>query len=76
MASERSGRDNMRVGRPQVRTTSPSHTRGVREGNERGAYTHQAGHLTDGRSTAARSTGINADARNPIDPDMPNLSPA
>ena len=30
----------------------------------------------DGTSTAERSTGINAAAREPIDPRMPNLSPA
>lgn len=76
MASHISNRDNMRVGSPQVRTTAPAHTQGVREGNARGSYKNQKGHLADGRSTAARSTGINADKRNPISPDMPNLSPA
>jgi hypothetical protein len=34
------------------------------------------GHLPDGKATAERSTGINADKRNPIDPNSPNLSPA
>jgi hypothetical protein len=33
------------------------------------------GHLDDGTSTAARSTGINPERRNPISADMPNLSP-
>ena len=35
-----------------------------------------AAHKADGTSTQARSTGINAGAREPIDPRMPNLSPA
>jgi hypothetical protein len=52
------------------------HTPGVREGNAKGAYEKQRGHKPDGRSTAARSTGINPDKRDPIDPSMPNLSPA
>jgi hypothetical protein len=34
------------------------------------------GHLPDGKATAERSTSINADKRNPIDPNSPNLSPA
>jgi hypothetical protein len=34
------------------------------------------GHKPDGRSTAERSTGIAAADRQPIDPRMPNLSPA
>lgn len=52
-----------------------AHTPGVRQGNAKGAYARQAGHLPDGRSTAARSTGIDPKAREPIDPRMPNLSP-
>lgn len=76
MASHISKTDNMRVGSPQVRTTAPSHMRGVTEGNAPDHYRKQRGHLADGRSTAERSTGINAAKRNPISPDMPNLSPA
>jgi hypothetical protein len=34
------------------------------------------GHLPDGKATAERSTGVNPDERNPIDPNSPNLSPA
>lgn len=64
----------LKVGKPDVKPDSPAHMRGVKEGNE-GPYEAQAGHLPDGRSTAERSTGINASARNPIDPRMPNLSP-
>jgi hypothetical protein len=66
---------NVRVGKPDVSPSAPSHTPGVPEGNAPGNYERQRGHLPKGKSTAARSTGINAEARNPIDPRMPNLSP-
>jgi hypothetical protein len=59
-----------------VKPDAPAHTPGIRQGNDPAAYAKQTGHLEDGSSTAARSTGINAEARNPIDPRMPNLSPA
>ena len=64
----------IRVGKPRVRPDAPAHTPGVRAGNE-GPYADMPGHLPAGRSTAARSTGINAQAENPIDPRSPNLSP-
>ncbi|NUW31860.1 hypothetical protein HTZ77_10530 [Nonomuraea sp. SMC257] len=66
----------IRTGRPQVHPDTPSHIDGVNEGNSVGHYESQVGHLVDGRSTAARSTGINAADRDPIMPGMPNLSPA
>ena len=66
---------DVRVGKPDVSPSAPAHVAGVREGNELGSYERQPGHLPDGRSTAARSTGINADRRNPILPGMPSLSP-
>lgn len=66
----------LRVGRADVKPDAPAHTRGVREGNEVGAYERSPGHRPDGRSTARRSTGICPKARDPIDPRMPNLSPA
>jgi hypothetical protein len=53
----------------------PAHTPGVKSGNSTGNYEKQSGHLGDGRRTARASTGINPDAREPIDPRMPNLSP-
>ena len=53
----------------------PTHTPGIKQGNSRGNYESQAGHLPDGRSQAERSTGINPDMEEPIDPRMPNLSP-
>jgi hypothetical protein len=65
----------MRLGKPDIEPDTPSHTPGIKQGNSKGNYERQTGHLPDGRSTAARSTGINPKAREPIDPRMPNLSP-
>lgn len=65
----------VRTGRPDVRPDAPSHTHGIREGNQPGAYEQMGGHLPGGRSDARRSTGINPQAANPIDARMPNLSP-
>jgi hypothetical protein len=66
---------DIRVGEPDVSPDLPAHTPGVPSGNDPGNYLKQDGHLADGRSTAARSTGVNAEAMEPIDPRMPNLSP-
>jgi hypothetical protein len=66
----------IKVGKPDVSPDQPSHTPGIRQGNSTGSYERQPGHNPDGTSTAERSTGINPDARGPIDPSMPNLSPA
>ena len=66
---------NLKVGQPDVSPDAPAHTPGIKKGNAKGNYDRMAGHLPDGRSTAERSTGINAKAMNPIDPRMPNLSP-
>lgn len=66
---------NIRVGKPDVSPDAAAHTRGVTQGNAPGNYDKQGGHHADGRSTAKRSTGVNADAMEPIDPSMPNLSP-
>ncbi len=68
--------DNLMVGRRDVHPSKPAHTRGVRQGNASGRYESEAGHYPDGTSDARRSTGIVWRARNPIDPRMPNLSPA
>ncbi|HEY3021926.1 MAG TPA: hypothetical protein VGJ32_17130 [Solirubrobacteraceae bacterium] len=54
----------------------PAHVKGIKQGNARGNYEKMKGHSSDGTSTAERSTGVNAKAENPIDPRMPNLSPA
>jgi hypothetical protein len=66
---------NVRIGQPDVSPDLPSHVEGVNQGNAKGSYEKQDGHLPDGRSTSRRSTGVNAEAMNPIDPSMPNLSP-
>ena len=68
--------NNIRVGKPQVHTTTPSHTPRTLEGNSPGRSEKQRGYVAPDEATAARSTGINAKDRNPIDPSMPNLSPA
>lgn len=65
----------IRTGKADIDTQSLGHTRGVRQGNSRGNYERQGGHLPDGRATAERSTGVNPEAANPIDPRMPNISP-
>ena len=72
---------NVRVGKPKTKPSAPSHTAGVRRGNARGNSEKEAGIKTapdrlSARATARRSTGINPEARNPIDPRMPNLPPA
>ena len=66
---------NIRVGKPDVKPDLAAHTPGVTQGNAQSNYEKQDGHKSDGRSTAKRSTGINSDAMEPIDPSMPNLSP-
>ncbi len=66
----------IKTGTPDVSPDLASHTEGIEQGNATGSYASMEGHLPDGRSTAARSTGVNAGAREPIDPSMPNLSPA
>jgi len=53
-----------------------THVKGIKSGNSKGNYEKNTGHKPDGTSTQARSTSINAAAREPIDPRMPNLSPA
>ena len=65
----------IRVGNPQVKPDAPAHTKGTNQGNS-GPTEKQVGHNADGTVTAARSTGINPKAREPIDPRMPNLPPA
>jgi hypothetical protein len=65
----------VKTGKPDTTPDAPAHTPGIQEGNAPGAFLRQSGHLPDGRSTARRSTGINARMAEPIDPRMPNLSP-
>jgi hypothetical protein len=66
----------LKLGKPDTKHDAPAHTPGIKQGNATGNYERQRGHLPDGRSTAARSTGINPKTSEPIDPSMPNLSPA
>jgi hypothetical protein len=54
----------------------PAHVKGIRQGNATGNYARQTGWTPDGKQTAESATGINAKARQPIDPRMPNLPPA
>ena len=72
---------NVRVGKAETKQTAPAHTAGVKSGNARGNFKKEKGLKAVGngggaRATARRSTGINPEARNPIDPRMPNLPPA
>jgi hypothetical protein len=53
-----------------------NHVQGIKQGNSVGNYERNEGHNADGTSDQRRSTGVNAKAREPIDPRMPNLSPA
>jgi hypothetical protein len=55
---------------------APTHIKGTKQGNSTGHYESMGGHNPDGTSTAERSTGINIANEEPIDPRMPNLSPA
>jgi hypothetical protein len=66
---------NIRLGKQDVRPDLPAHTPGIKQGNAKGNYESMRGHNPDGTSTAARSTGVNPKAHEPIDPSMPNLSP-
>jgi hypothetical protein len=67
---------NFRKGKAKgPKMDKPTHVKGTSTGHAPGAYEKMGGHLPDGRSTAERSTGINASKREPIDPRMPNLSP-
>jgi hypothetical protein len=66
----------IRAGKPDIDTQKLGHTPGVRSGNAKGNYESQDGHNPDGTRTARASTGVNPDAHGPIDPRMPNLSPA
>ena len=76
---------DIRVGKPDTTPDAPAHTPGVNQGNEPGGtdadpgleYTGEAGaERSTARSYARKSTSINAEKRNPIDPSMPNLPPS
>lgn len=65
----------IRVGKPDVKPDTPSHTRGVREGNSPSGHEKQAGLHEDGTADARRATGVNAKRHDPLLPVMPNLPP-
>ena len=67
---------NIMLGKAEVSPDLPAHVKGINQGNAKGAYEKMKGHNPDGTSTAERSTGVNPKAHQPIDPSMPNLSPA
>jgi len=76
---------HLRVGKPDTTMDAPSHTRGVNQGNDPGGIEQDPGIEYTGergagkptaRAKARMSTSINAKARNPIDPNMPNMPPA
>lgn len=60
---------NIRVGKSQTTVTAPAHVEGVREGND-------PGEIPSPTWPAERSTGINPERRDPIDPRSPKLTPA
>ncbi|MEV4565067.1 hypothetical protein AB0K12_14965 [Nonomuraea sp. NPDC049419] len=66
----------IRVGVPDVAPDTPSHVKGVPQGNAKGSYRRQRGHRKDGTADARRSTGVRPRHGNPIAPTMPNLSPS
>ena len=76
---------DIRLGKPDTKPDAPAHTPGVSQGNEPGGIEgdpglYETGETGAGRptakSTARKSTGINPEARNPIDPNSPSLPPA
>ncbi len=76
---------SIRVGKPDTKMDAPSHVNGVAQGNEPGGieqdpgieYTGETGAgKPTARSTARMATSINAEKRNPIDPNSPNIPPA
>jgi hypothetical protein len=71
---------NIRVGKPDVEPSAPSHVRGVFQGNHPHRTQRHKGIEEEGpdfaTGTARRSTGIRPDEHDTIDPRMPKLSPA
>lgn len=65
---------NLKTGAAHTGIEKSTHVKGIKQGNAGGNYERMEGHRPDGTSTAARSTGVAT--TEPIDPSMPNLSPA
>ncbi len=62
------------VGPAQGGIDQPTHVKGIAQGNSCGNYEKMRGHKADGTSDRWRSTGVAS--TEPVDPTMPNLSPA
>ena len=70
---------NVRVGKPDVDPSAPTHVRGIFQGHRpRAARPRGSDDEAKDRATAAarRSTGIRPSEHDTIDPSMPKLSPA
>lgn len=71
---------NVRVGKPDVKPSTPSHVRGVFQGNRPHAGQRPKGIEMEGderaEGSARRSTGIRPKDHEVIDPRMPKISPA
>jgi hypothetical protein len=71
---------NVRVGKPDVKPSAPSHVRGVFQGNHPHAGERRKGIEREqedrAEGSARRSTGIRPDDHEVIDPRMPKISPA
>ena len=65
----------IKVGTPDVRPDTPSHTPGVHMGNAVGNYEKNVGLHPDGKADARRSTGVAPRRHDVILPIMPNLPP-
>ena len=71
---------NVEIGKRQATPSKTSHVPGVRMGNAPGGLRREPGFapMPDGtmKTSARRSTGVNAEHHEPIDPRSPRLSPA
>ena len=71
---------NVRVGKPDVKPSAPSHVRGVFQGNHPSpGQRHKGIEMEEddrAEGSARRSTGIRPKDHEVIDPRMPKISPA
>lgn len=65
----------IRVGEPDTTVDTPTHVRGMHEGNQ-GPHSKQRGHHPERTADARRATGINWKQHNAILDVMPNISPS
>jgi hypothetical protein len=64
----------IRVGKPQAKPDTPTHVKGLHQGNK-GPRHHQPGHHEDGTADARRSTGVHWKRHNRVMESMPSISP-